>query len=363
MRSTELRISRGTLTRNARTIRAALDPRVRLMAVVKADAYGHGLVEAARAFLAGGAQFLAVAMEEEALELRAAGMDCGILILGGAEVSSIADAVACGASQAIYTPRMLLELRDAAVKQGRRAKAHLKVDTGMSRIGVRGEAGLRELIALWRQCPEVEMEGIFTHFCASENDPEFTASQAAAFERAVALARGQGFRPIAHAAATGAFMDPRYQYDMVRPGIAMYGSNSPVEGVEFAQTLAARPVRLERIAKGDSVSYGRTFRAERDTLVMTVPIGYGDGYPRALSGKAQAIVRGKRVNQIGRVCMYMVMFDVTDVPDVSLEDEVVLLGAQGDQRITPDELAALTDTIPYEIMLGFLPRVRRVYED
>ena len=358
-----MRISRATLTRNAQAIRAALDPSVKLMAVVKADAYGHGLAEGAEAFLQGGAQFLAVTIVEEAQTLREAGITGNILILGGAERESIADAVACDVSQTVYTPRMLLQLRDAAIKQNRRARAHLKIDTGMSRIGVRGDSALMEMLSLWRECPQVEMEGIFTHFCVSETDPEFTHRQSAEFERAVALVRGAGFAPMAHAAATGAFMEKRYQYDMVRPGIAMYGPCSPVAGVECAQTLVSRPVRIERIAKGDTVSYGRIFRAERDTLVMTVPIGYGDGYPRILSGRAQGLVKGQRVNQIGSVCMDMTMFDVTDVPGVSLEYEIVLMGAQGNDRITPDELAELAGTIPYEIMLGFLPRVRRVYTD
>lgn len=361
MRQTEMRVSLGTLAQNAGAVRALVDRSVELMAVVKADAYGHGIAEAARAFLQGGAQRLAVAIAEEASALRRAGIGCPILILGGGCRDSIFEAVEADAAQAVYTAEMLRQMQAAAVKTGRRAKAHLKIDTGMSRIGVRGEAALEAMLDAWRTCPDVEMEGIFTHFCVSETDPEFTAAQNAAFERAVERVRAAGYAPIAHAAATGAFLDRRYQHDMVRPGLAMYGMGADVEGIMPAQTLATYPVRIERIAKGDSVSYGRIFRAERDTIVMTAPIGYGDGYPRLLSGRAQALVRGKRVNQIGRVCMDMTMFDVTDVPGLTLEDEVVLMGPQGDERITPQELADIVGTIPYEIMLGFLPRVRRVY--
>ena len=206
------------------------------------------------------------------------------------------------------------------------------------------------------------MAGVFTHFCVSETDPQFTDMQDRNFREAVNEVRNAGFSPIVHEAATGAFLEKKYQYDMVRPGLAMYGMGAPVEGIEPAQTLVTRPVRIERIAKGDSVSYGRIFRAERDTIVMTLPIGYGDGYPRILSGKSQAIIRGKRVKQIGRVCMDMTMFDVTDVPGVDLSSEVVLMGTQGNETITPVELADLIGTIPYEIMLSFKARVRHIYE-
>ena len=358
-----MRISTGVLKTNARVVRAKIPPEVQLMAVVKADAYGHGLVESARAFLEGGAQRLAVAIVEEAAKLRQAGIRCPVLILGGCTAATVFEAVEIGAAQTVFRDDMLLALQQAARNLGKKAKAHLKIDTGMSRIGIRGDEALERIIDVWKKCPDVEMEGIFTHFCVAETDEDFTAMQAEKLKKAVEYVRGQGFSPIVHAAATGAFLDERYQFDMVRPGIAMYGAGADVPGIMPAQTIVTRPVRIERIKAGDTVSYGRIFKAQRDTVVMTVPIGYGDGYRRVFSGKSQAIVRGKRVSQIGRVCMDMTMFDVTDVEGVALSDEVVLLGAQGDQRITPDELAAIADTIPYEIMLEFLPRLRRVYVD
>lgn len=360
MRSTYMSVSYDTLRRNAALIRAELPESVAVMAVVKADAYGHGAPETAAAFLEGGASRLAVAIAEEAAALRAAGIAAPILVLGGGDGDSIDDTVSADAAQTVFTPTMLSDVARAARRQGKRAKAHLKIDTGMSRIGVRDEKSLREMLDAWSKYPEVELEGIFTHFCVSETDPEFTARQNDIFDRAIKMTRDAGFAPIAHAAATGAFLNPDLQHDMVRPGLAMYGMGADVEGLMPAQKLATRPVRIQRIEKGDTVSYGRIFTAQRDTLVMTVPIGYGDGYPRVLSGRAPALVRGMRVSQIGRVCMDMMMLDVTDVPNVCLDDEVVLMGAQGDERITPDELAALCDTIPYEIMLGFSPRVRRI---
>ena len=330
-----------------------------MMCVVKADAYGHDGVRTAKKLVAAGAGAFAVAIVEEAERLRAGGVGCMILVLGGAGEDSLRRAVRAGVSQAVYTPRMLEIMQDEAARCGRRALAHLKIDTGMSRIGVRGEEDLEAMLAWWRRCPDVEMEGAFTHFCAADTDPEFTALQNRRFAGALAAIREAGFSPIAHAAASTAMLDPALQYDMVRPGIALYGSCVPqmAEELTWAQTLVTWPIRLQWIARGDTVGYGRTFTAQRDTLVMTLPIGYGDGYPRILGNRAPVLVRGQRAPLIGRVCMDMVMADVTDIPGVGLADEVVLLGAQGGERITPDELADLAGTIPYEIMLGFSERV------
>ena len=359
VRPTIMRISTEAIAANARAIRARIPDRVRMMCVVKADAYGHDSVRTARKLLAAGADAFAVAIVEEAERLRDGGIDGMILVLGGAEEDSLRRAVRAGVSQAVYTPRTLEILQDEAARCGKRALAHLKIDTGMSRVGVRGEDDLEAMLAWWRHCPDVDMEGIFTHFCVADTDPEFTSLQNERFSGALAAVRRAGFSPIAHAAASSAMLDLALQYDMVRPGIVLYGSGVPAlaDELTWAQTLLTRPVRLQWISAGDTVGYGRTFTAGRDTLVMTLPIGYGDGYPRVLSNRASVLVRGKRAPLIGRVCMDMVMADVTDVPGVDLEDEVVLLGAQGDERITPDELADLAGTIPYEIMLGFAPRV------
>lgn len=333
------------------------------MAVVKADAYGHGLAGAARAFLEGGADRLGVALAEEAAALREAGINAPILILGGAGEDSIEEAAALDAAQAVYRPDMLAALQRAAEKRGVPAKAHLKIDTGMGRIGVRGEDALFGMLDAWRACPDVLMEGAFTHFASGDTDPEFTARQDALFRGALKIIRAAGHNPIAHAAATSAFEDGRYTHQMVRPGLALYGFGAKNSGLKGAQTLAARPVRIERIGPGETVSYGRTYQAAADARIMTLPIGYGDGYPRILSNRAQALVCGRRVKLVGRVCMDMLMLDVTAVPEASLETEAVLMGRQGDEEITPVELAALAGTIPYEIMLGFLPRLLRRWTD
>ena len=359
MRPTILNISTDAVAANGRLIRALIPRSVRMMCVVKANAYGHGSVNAARKLLAAGADAFAVAIVEEARILRDAGIEVPILILGGAGESSLREAVACGASQAVYSPEMLDVLQDEAQRLGVRASAHLKLDTGMSRVGVRDGAALDALLARWRDCPDVAMDGAFTHFCAADADPDFTEYQNARFEAGLARIRGAGFRPVAHAAATSALLEPRYQHDMVRAGIGLYGTGLPGhEGeLRYGQRLTTRPVRIQRIQAGDTVGYGRTFTAARESVIMTLPIGYGDGYPRILSNRASVLVKGRRAPLAGRVCMDMIMADVTDIPGVTLEDEVVLMGDQGGERITPDELAAQAETIPYEIMLGFSVRV------
>ena len=366
MRTTQMVISRRALYENARAIRASIPEGVRMMCVVKADAYGHGSVEAARLMRRAGADAFAVAIVEEAQQLREAGVRAPILILGGGGESSLRSAVAADAAQAVYAPEMLDVLEDEARRRGVRARAHLKIDSGMSRIGVREEEKINELLNHWRAAgPDVEMEGIFTHFCVAESDPAFTAEQNRRFAAALAQVRAAGFAPIAHAAATSAMVGAGFQYDMIRAGIGLYGTLAPgLEGkLRYAQTLSARPVRIQEIRAGESVGYGRTFVARRDSRIMTVPIGYGDGYPRILSNRADALVCGRRAPIAGNVCMDMLMLDVTDIPGAGLDSEVVLMGQQGGERITPDELARLAGTIPYEIMLGFSARVRRCYAE
>lgn len=359
MRPTVMRVSTDAIAANARVIRKRIGRNVRMMCVVKANAYGHDAARTAGKLLGAGADAFAVAIVEEAAALREGGIDSMILILGGAGAESLREAVRVGASQAVYTPRMLDILQAEARRLGCRAKAHLKLDTGMSRIGVRDEDDLQAMLACWRRCPDVDMEGVFTHFCAADSDPEFTALQNARFAAALKRVREAGHRPVAHAAASSAMLNPELQYDMVRPGIALYGSCVPELDGELlnAQTLVTRPIRIQRIGAGETVGYGRTFTARRESLIMTLPIGYGDGYPRVLGNRASVLVRGRRAPLAGRVCMDMIMADVTDIPDVTMDDEVVLMGSQGGERITPDELAELAGTIPYEIMLGFGPRV------
>lgn len=366
MRPTKMKISMRALLENARQLRARVPEDVKMLCVVKADAYGHGALPLAlRLEQEGLADAFAVAIVEEARQLREGGVRKMIVILGGACEESLREAVRVNASQAVYTPEALQVMEDEACRLNVRARAHLKVDSGMSRIGVRSMDELEALLDKWRACPHVDMEGCFTHFCVADSDEAFTEEQNRRFERMLERIHAAGFAPVVHAAASTAMLKPRYQHDMVRAGIGLYGSCMPeMNGaLQHAQTLTTRPIRIETIQAGDTVGYGRTFRAERETVVMTLPIGYGDGYPRILGGRADVLVRGRRARVVGRVCMDMLMADVTDIPGVTLDDEVVLMGEQAGERITPDELAERAETIPYEIMLGFLPRIPREIVD
>ncbi|MGI6235981.1 MAG: alanine racemase [Candidatus Excrementavichristensenella sp.] len=365
-RPTRMEVSCGQLRNNFRAILRYLDGRARMMAVVKADAYGHGAVMTARIALQEGADHLAVALVEEGIELRHAGIRAPILVLGGASPEGIPAALDNDLTLALYDRELLDLLQAHAAGKDTFAKVHLKIDTGMNRVGLLPGEPLQAMLKALESCPNVRLDGVFTHFCAADSDAGFTALQNQRFLEALDMVRAAGHDPIAHAAASAAMLgDSALWHDMVRPGIVQYGcqGDALLPEVKPAQRLVTRPMRLMWIEPGDTVGYGRTFTAKRPTLVATLPIGYGDGYPRLLSNKACALVHGRRVPVIGRVCMDLMMIDVSDVPGVALRDEVVLMGEQGSERITPDELAGLAGTIPYEIILGFSARVPRVYPD
>lgn len=366
LRPTELIISAGAIRNNVKVLMERINGRAKMMAVIKADAYGHGLVDTAKLCLEGGAAMLGVAIVEEGIALRNAGIEAPILVLCGASPSAARAAVIYELSQTVYDLNTLMVLQEEAAHHGVKANIHLDIDTGMTRIGIRGDKALNEILMAIKCSPNIVVEGAYTHFADAVNDPEFTRKQNSAFVHALSLIKKEGHQPIAHAAASAAMLnDETLWHDMVRPGIAIYGADVKWLCPELrgAQRLVTRPIRVERVPMGTTVSYGRAFKAERESVIMTLPIGYGDGYPRILSGKAFALVRGKRAPVVGKICMDMTMLDVTDVPGAQVDDEVVLLGAQGVEMITPDELAVLAMTNAYEIMLGFTSRLRRRFDD
>jgi len=361
-RPTVLTVSLSAIANNFRLAKTVVHGQPRRMAVVKADAYGHGMLPVAKRLIREGADALAVATVDEGIALRDEGILAPTLIMGGTCREGLAEAVRCHLALSVYDKDTLRRLDQAAQRLNTVAHAHLKIDTGMGRVGVKGEGALSELLEFWAQLKHVKMEGIFTHFANADGDPEYTALQNRRFVRALDTVRAAGYHPLAHASAsTGMLAGPEYWHDMVRPGIMLYGAEvtDRVIGLMPAQTLSTSPVRVEWLEAGETVGYGRTFTCERRTKVMTLPVGYGDGYPRILSNQADVLVCGKRARIIGRVCMDQLMVDVTDIPEADLRSEVVLMGAQGEERITPDELARLAGTIPYEIMLGFGARVTR----
>ena len=366
MKRLELVTDVAVIKQNAIEIKQRIpDPNARLLCVVKADAYGHGAVKTAQA-LSGIADAFAVATPLEGAELRESGVRQPIVVLG--LISDYEDAalsVKYELCQAVDDARDVCALDEAALKQGTRAKLHIKIDTGMSRIGVRDFPALSALLDEIKTLKNVTVDGMFTHFCAADEDEAFTREQKSRFDRAIEAVRQAGFDPICHAAASTAMLKKGYSYGMVRAGIALYGTGvKELSGiVRPAQTLLSHPVAIRRVLKGETVGYGRTFTAQRDSLIATVPCGYGDGYPRILSGRADVLIHGCRAPLTGRVCMDMLMADVTDIPGAGRESEVVLLGKQGNEAITPDELAEKAGTIPYEIMLGFSQRVYKSWKN
>lgn len=333
-------------------------------AVIKADGYGHGLVPVARVLEHAGVELFAVALVEEGTRLRDAGIRTPILVLGAALFGGYRLIVDYDLTPMIFTADHLRELSRAA--QGASVSYHLKIDTGMSRLGL----APRELSAFLTRAknePTLRLDGVMTHFAnADEKDAAMNQRQAAAFTAALREVRDAGFEPSwvhsANSAATESFDDG--VSNALRPGFLLYGV-SPLHpdppDLRPALRWVTAPVHVKTIPAGTPVSYGGHWVSKRETRVATLPVGYADGYPRALSNRAEVLVRGRRAPVIGSVCMDLVMVDVTDIPGVAVGDEVVLLGRQGSEHIGAHELAERAGTIPYEIVTGVQKRVPRIY--
>ena len=365
-RTNRLEVDLSAITGNARALCVLLQSGARMMAVVKANGYGHGALQTARAALSGGAHMLAVALAEEGEALREGGITAPILVLGSVEKQSAEAVARLGLAQTVSDAREVALLAKAASAQGVQVQVHLKLDTGMGRLGVRDAQAACSLAGAVSAQSALKLVGAFTHFsCADAPDTDETSRQRARFERMLAVLHTQGFSPILrHAANSAAFLRFAWaQYDVVRCGIALYGA-PPVEtpcALRSAVRWVTRAALVKQIGSGETVSYGADFRAERPTRVMTLPVGYADGYRRTLGGVAHVLVRGMRAPIIGRVCMDQCMADVTDVPDCAMDDEVVLLGTQAGQTISVSEFARWMGTIAYEALLSPSARVPRVY--
>jgi len=336
------------------------------MAVVKADGYGHGAVPVSRAALAGGASWLGVARAEEALDLRAAGLDVPVLLLGYAPPGAIGELVAAGISLTVWSPEHLTELQCAADAVDGRARVHVKVDTGMSRLGVAPEDALAVVRAVADR-PRLQLEGIFTHFaCADEPASPVTERQQERFRAVLAALDAAGLRPpLVHAANSAAiFAVPGAAYDLVRLGIAMYGL-SPGTAVVLPEAIRPALVwtsvlaQVKQVPARQGISYGHTYVTDHRQWIGTVPVGYADGWRR--TGENEVLVRGRRVPVVGRVCMDQCMVDLDAVPDAEVGDEVVLIGRQGAERISADDVADRWGTIGYEAVCGIGRRVPRRY--
>jgi len=355
-------IDLAALRENVRLIKASLPENTMLMAIVKADAYGHGILQTARNAMAAGADWLAVARTGEGAVLRNAGVHAPILVLGASSDTELTEGVAHDLTLTVCSAQKVRALQAEALRQGRTALMHLKLDTGMGRIGARSEEEIREILEALAQSPSVRMTGVFTHFAdADGTDDEYTRMQLARFRQLLTLLPEGLIRHCANSAAIHRY--PEAAMDMVRAGISMYG-NPPVE-----TDMPLRPVMdwrtavtfVKDVQMGEKISYGCTFTADRSMRLATVACGYGDGYHRSASGKADVIIHGVRCPVVGRICMDQMMVDVTGIEGVKPGDEAMLMGSQGGEVITPDELGAWSGTIGYEVLLAATDRVYRLW--
>ena len=361
-RGTCVRVDLHAIAHNVRAIRRELGEQVQLMAVVKANAYGHGLIPVAQTALQNGASCLAVAMPEEGRRLREAGVQAPILVLGNVTAAGAEISVREGLIQTVFDPAGGRCLQKARARQNQPVQVHLKLDTGMGRIGARDADEVRAALAALADAPLVRLTGAFTHFADADNpDDSFSREQFARFMRLTEmLPAGLTL----HAAASDASLRfPWARLNMVREGIAIYGCPADDYGLHLrpAMQFETRVSYVKAVAPGDTVGYGRAFLADRPLRVATLPVGYGDGYPRACSGRASVLLHGQLCPVLGRVCMDQMMVDVTDIPGAQEGDEAVLLGRQGDEQIDAEEMAAWLDTISYEVLCSPSKRVPRVY--
>ncbi|MEW6323285.1 MAG: alanine racemase [Acidobacteriota bacterium] len=341
-----------------------------VMAVVKANAYGHGAVPVAETLAAAGAAWLAVADIEEGVQLRQAGVGARILVFGALSVSDLDGVFDHGLTPTVASPSAGRALAAAASARGVRVACHLKIDTGMHRLGFRHDNLARTLPGLLGS-PHLDVEAVYTHF-ATADEPEHPLfeAQRAAFEAALGSLAALGVRPrLAHTANSAALLrDSRTWFDLVRPGLLLYGVVPPplasTLDLQPVMTLTSRVVAVKGVRSGETVGYGARFHAERPMTLAIVPAGYADGLDRRLEGKGDLLVRGCRAPIVGAVSMDMLTADVTDIPDVSPGDEVVFIGRQGEsaaQTLDAREMAARIGTIPYEILCRLGARVERKY--
>lgn len=331
------------------------------MAIVKADAYGHGAVRVSETALAHGADMLGVATVPEAMELRDAGIAGDIFLLGGAYPQEAGVIVENALTSACYSLDVLEALSEAAAERGKTARYHLKVDTGMTRLGV-GVDDMESFFASAASLPAVMLEGVFTHLASSDiPQSDYTDYQLGVFREALFFLDELGVKySYAHSANSASIqIFPDSHMDIVRPGIMLYGSGDMGEvDLRPVMKLKTRIVQLRKVSPGTPIGYGGSFVTGGETLVATLPIGYADGYPRALSNRAKVSLGGRLAPLIGSVCMDFIMVDVTDVPDVCVGDEVVLFG---DGLVSVEDVSSWAETISYEVLSRISSRLPRRY--
>ncbi len=363
-------IDLDALAFNIKNIRSRTKRGTGIIGIIKADAYGHGSVETAEVLLENGADWLAVAVVDEALNLRRNGIEAPVLLLGYTPELRLEDVINNGFIQTVYSYDIAQKLSKAAVKLGKTAVVHIKIDTGMGRIGYRvNEDSANEIVEI-SKLPNIEVNGMFTHFStADEADKTYTCSQFDKFIKMDSMLKDRGLNiPVRHASNSAGIMDfDNMMLDMVRPGIILYGAY-PSDEVK-KENLMLKPVMsvkthvsyVKTVEAGDYVSYGREYQAPGRRIIATIPVGYADGFIRAYSKGGRVLIRGQYAPIIGRICMDQFMVDVTDINDVEINDEVVLMGRQGYNEISADDIAAVLKTINYEVFCTLSKRVPRQY--
>jgi alanine racemase len=360
------RVNLAAIERNVARLRAELDPGAELCAVVKADGYGHGAVPAATAALAGGAASLAVATAEEAAELRAAGIQAPVLVMGAVSGEELAAALGAGAELCAWDERFV----DAVVRHAAAAapvRLHVKLDTGMGRLGTRDQAQALRVAERIVAAPGTELAGAMTHFATSDDDLEFLEAQLAQFQPFADEMRRRWPGIAVHAANSGATLRaPASHLTLVRCGIAIYGCDPMHEdpaprGLEPALELRSYVAAVKLARTGDSAGYGRRFIAPADTWIATLPIGYADGVRRALTNNCDVLIGGRRYPLVGTVSMDNITVGLGPEPAAEVGDGAILIGRDGDERQTAEDLARRAGTISYEILTGVSKRVPRVY--
>ena len=360
-------IDHSALRWNLQQIRGKIGGRTKILSMVKANAYGHGAAEVAHTLASAGGDAFGVALVEEGVELRRVGIRAPIMVLAGVYSDQLDQLFAHSLTPAVHDLTGLNSLEKAVRRCSVTLNVHLKIDTGMGRLGLVA-AEIDRWIAAVKNLTTLKIEGIFSHFSHAENVAgDYTRQQLEIFNRVVERLRAEDIcPPLIHFANSAATITlPEAYFDMVRPGIMLYGvypSPAMAEQITLKPVLTwkTKILQVKKVPQGTSISYGQTFVTKRPSSIATLPVGYADGYPRLLSNRGEVLVGGHRAPVAGRVCMDLTMIDVTDIENVQQGDEVVLLGRQGNAEISADQIAAWANTISYEILTSISARVPRI---
>jgi len=364
-------VNLDNIAHNVKEIRRITDKKTEIMGVVKADAYGHGVMEVAKTLIENGVTRLAVSMLDEAIQLRQNGIDVPILILSYTDPRRAEEIILHDVTQTVFSHDLAEALSEAAVRLDKNIKIHIKIDTGMTRVGfMPGYSAVKNVVRI-SKLPKIIIEGLFTHFAsADESDKSYTNMQFERFMSIVSELNRIGiYIPVKHVCNSAGIIEyPEMHLNMVRPGIVLYGMYPSEEvrkdriDLRPAMTLKANIILVKEVEADNCISYGRIFKTQRDSKIATLPIGYADGYTRLLTTKGRVLVNGQSVPIVGKICMDQCMLDITDVEgSVNVGDEAVLFGSQNGNEIKIEDLADKIGTINYEIACIIGKRIPRVY--